>query len=444
MTSDKTITSPYTPHNPEDVEQMLLDLGIDSIDELFDIPESIKFTDSFGISSHSEQEVKQKLSEVLDKNVSLIEFLGSGYYSHYIPSLVDHISDRSEFLTSYTQYQPEIAQGFLQVLFEYQSLIVELTGLEIANSSMYDFATSIGEAALLSGRINPEKNRVLIPDILSVERKSVLTNYVSGSGFIIESYPTSDANTNIEELSNLLSEDVSMVYIESPNSYGALEESIRDIAELSHKHGSLCCLGTDLIALSLLEVPSLLGIDIVVGDASVLGIGNAYGMGLGLFACRNEYLRKVPGRLVGASKDVHGRRVYTLTLQTREQHIRRERATSNICTNQAWVALRAAIHASYLGPKGLLDLATKCIDLPNQLSKKLNSIDGIQAPLYNRYHFREFVIGTRENAYEIAQSLEDRGYAISPISDHELIICVTELNENHIDLLVENFKDILS
>ena len=441
MTHLPSTQSPYTPHTPADVESMLLDLGLQSIEELFDIPPSIQFTDSFKIPPQSEYEVKTKLKEIFEKNLPLIEFLGHGYYSHYIPSIVDHISDRSEFLTSYTQYQPEVSQGFLQVLFEYQSLIVELTGLKIANSSMYDFATSIGEAALLSGRISPNRTKILVPDILRPERLSVLKNYTSNSGFKIESYPTYDSNTDVDELSNMISKDVSMVYVESPNSHGSLEESIEEIAEISHESGSLCCLGTDPVALSILESPSVLGVDIVVGDASVLGLPNAYGMGVGLFACRDEYLRKVPGRLVGITKDANNRRAYTLTLQTREQHIRRERATSNICTNQAWVALRTAIHAAYLGPHGLVDLAKQCIDLPLELSSKLNNIEGVQSPLYPRYHFREFVVGTEKKALDVVRSLETKGYAVSAINDHELLICITDTNSSHLNAFVDAFKE---
>jgi glycine dehydrogenase subunit 1 len=441
MTHLSPTQNPYTPHTPADVESMLLDLGLQSIEELFDIPSSIQFTDSFKIPSRSEYEVKTELKEIFEKNLPLIEFLGHGYYSHYIPSIVDHISDRSEFLTSYTQYQPEVSQGFLQVLFEYQSLIVELTGLKIANSSMYDFATSIGEAALLSGRISPTRTKILVPDILRLERLSVLKNYTSNSGFKIESYPTCNSNTDVDELSNMISKDVSMVYVESPNSHGSLEESIEEIAEISHESGSLCCLGTDPVALSILESPSALGVDIVVGDASVLGLPNAYGMGVGLFACRSEYLRKVPGRLVGITKDANNRRAYTLTLQTREQHIRRERATSNICTNQAWIALRTAIHAAYLGPHGLVDLAKQCIDLPLELSSKLNNIEGVQSPLYSRYHFREFVVRTEKKALDVVRFLETKGYAVSAINDHELLICITDTNSSHLNAFVDAFKE---
>ncbi|WP_415487762.1 aminomethyl-transferring glycine dehydrogenase subunit GcvPA [Candidatus Hikarchaeum yamanae] len=444
MTNFPSTQSPYTPHTPADVEAMLLHLGFESIEDLFNIPPSLQFSDSFKIPPRSEHEIKTELKEIFDKNLPLVEFLGHGYYSHYIPSLVDHISDRSEFLTSYTQYQPEISQGFLQVLFEYQSLIVELTGLGIANSSMYDFATSIGEAALLSGRISPTRTTILVPDILRPERLSVLKNYTSNSGFKIESYPTRDSNTDIEKLENLFSNDVSMIYIESPNSHGALEESIKHISDMAHASGSLCCLGTDPIALSILEPPSSLGIDIVVGDASVLGLPNAYGMGVGLFACRSDYLRQVPGRLVGITKDATNRRAYTLTLQTREQHIRRERATSNICTNQAWVALRTAIHAAYLGPHGLINLAKQCIELPLELSSKLDTIEGVYAPLHSRHYFREFVVRTDKMAMEVVQSLETKGYAVSAIGDHELLICVTDTNASHIDAFVDAFKEVNS
>ena len=435
--------SPYTSHTSDDVESMLFDLGLKSIEDLFDIPSSVKLQDPLDIPPSSEHEVKTKLTNLFQKNLPLVEFIGNGYYSHYVPSIVNHLSDRSEFLTSYTQYQPEISQGFLQALFEYQSIIVELTGLEIANSSMYDFATSIGEAALLSNRISPDRAVVLVPDILRPDRLSVLKNYISNSGLKIEFYSTKESNTDMDHLSNVLSNEISLVYVESPNAYGALEESLRELVTISHDSGALVCLGTDPIALSVLERPSSLDIDMVVGDASVLGLSNAYGMGAGLFACRNEYLRKVPGRLVGITKDNHDRRAYTLTLQTREQHIRRERATSNICTNQAWVALRTAIHAAYLGPYGLIDLAKKCIELPLELSTKLNNIEGVISPLNDRHHFREFVVRTTKKSQDISRSLESSGYAVSCINDQDLLICITDTNVSHMDSFIEAFQEAM-
>ncbi|MDX1745625.1 MAG: aminomethyl-transferring glycine dehydrogenase subunit GcvPA, partial [Halobacteriales archaeon] len=338
--------SPFAPHGADETTTMLEAIGVESEDDLFDIPEGIQFDGAFGIEPHSERDVRTEVAGILSRNDNLVEFLGRGHYDHYVPSLVNHLADRSEFLTSYTQYQPEVTQGFLQALFEYQSIIVELTGLPIANCSMYDHATALGEAALLADRVtDADAARVLVSDLLPPERRSVLENYTEGPGLTIETYPTDHGIVDLDGLAETIDDDVILVHVEDPNAHGVIEESLSAVADLAHDHDALCSMGTDPVALALLEEPAAAGVDVVVGDAASLGLPTAFGMGLGMFATREDYLRSVPGRLVGASTDTDERRAFTLTLQTREQHIRRERATSNICTNQAWVALRTAMHA---------------------------------------------------------------------------------------------------
>jgi len=415
---------------------MLAAVGVDDVEDLFDVPAAVRFDDEFDIEAHGEREVRQELAGLLAHNADLVEFLGRGHYDHYVPSIVDHLADRSEFLTSYTQYQPEVAQGFLQALFEYQSIVVELTGLPIANCSLYDAATALGEAALMAARV-ADGSRVLVPDLLREERRSVLENYVAGPGLSVEAYGSDDGNADLDALADGLDDETVMVYVESPNARGAIEESVAGVADLAHDHGALACVGSDPVALSLLSDPASLGADVVVGDATTLGLRTSYGMGLGLFAAREEHLRQVPGRLVGASEDATGRRAYTLTLQTREQHIRRERATSNICTNQAWVALRAAMHAAWLGPDGLVDLAERCVELPRDLAARLTEVPGVIAPHHDRHHFREFVAHTDQPAPAVAADLADAGFAVDAVGEHELQVCVTETNADHADDLVE-------
>ncbi|MFB6301156.1 MAG: aminomethyl-transferring glycine dehydrogenase subunit GcvPA [Halobacteriales archaeon] len=435
--------SPFAPHRDAETAAMLSAVGADDQEELFDIPEEIRYTGDFGIEAHSEREVREAFGELFARNDDLTEFLGRGHYDHYVPSLVDHLADRSEFLTSYTQYQPEVTQGFLQALFEYQSMFVELTGLEIVNASMYDHATALGEAALLAGRVREASGeRILVPDILRPERMSVLENYVDGAGFSIETYPTEDANVDIDGLEATLDADAALVYVESPTTRGTLEESLPTVADLAHEHDALACLGSDPVALSLLEAPADQGIDVVVGEAATLGMPTAYGMGLGVFACREDFLRRTPGRLVGVSEDENGTRSYTLTLQTREQHIRRERATSNICTNQAWVALRTAMHIASLGPSGLVDLATTCASLPTEVAARVDDVKGIKAPAHDRPHFREFVARTDQPAPAIAADLEAEGYAVHAIDEHELQICLTETNADAVDDLVATLEEV--
>ncbi|WP_252698864.1 aminomethyl-transferring glycine dehydrogenase subunit GcvPA [Natronosalvus vescus] len=443
MNGTRTTGSPYAPHTDDDTAAMLEAIGVDSIDDLFDIPPEVWFDDEFGIEPHSEREARALVGDTLEQNDDLIELLGRGHYGYYVPSVVDHLADRSEFLTSYTQYQPEISQGFLQALFEYQSLLVELTGLEIANCSMYDAATALGEAATLADRVRATSgHRVLVPDILLEGRRSTLENYVAGTDLEVETYPTTDGNVDVDSLETALDEDVVMCYVENPTVRGTIEENLADIGSSVNEVDALYVIGSDPIALSLLQRPADVGADVVIGDASVLGLPTSYGMGLGLFATRERYLRQVPGRLVGVSEDQSDRRVFTLTLQTREQHIRRERATSNICTNQAWVALRTAMHAAYLGPSGLADLATRGVRKAEAVAEQLDDIDGVEAPVHDRRHFREFVARVDRPAKAVAGDLEEHGYAVHVVGDHEIQCCIAGVSDEDIDGFVAAVTEV--
>ncbi|MFC6718817.1 aminomethyl-transferring glycine dehydrogenase subunit GcvPA [Natrialbaceae archaeon GCM10025810] len=444
MNGSHATGSPYAPHTDDELEAMLEAVGVDSVEDLFDIPEDVRFDDEFGIDARSERETRRLVRSTLSKNDTLTELLGRGHYGYYVPSLVDHLADRAEFLTSYTQYQPEISQGFLQALFEYQSLLVELTGLEVANCSMYDAATALGEAATLAERVRSTSgHRVLVPDLLREGRRSTLENYVAGTDLEVESYPTDDANVDLAALEDAVDDDVVMVYAENPTVRGTIEEGLVEIGDVADEAGALFVLGSDPIALSLLQKPSDVGADVVVGDASVLGLGTSYGMGLGLFATREEFLRQVPGRLVGASEDATGRRAFTLTLQTREQHIRRERATSNICTNQAWVALRTAIHAASLGPSGLVDLAKRGVTRAEDLAERVDALTGVAAPVHDRRHFREFVAHVDQPATAIAEDLEDLGFAVHVVGEHEIQLCVAGVPDEALDRFVVALREVV-
>ena len=443
MDRANTTGSPYAPHTAEETEAMLEAVGVESVEDLFDVPEDVRFDDEFGIEQRSERETRRLTREILDQNDDLIELLGRGHYGYYVPSLVDHLADRSEFLTSYTQYQPEVSQGFLQALFEYQSLLVELTGLEVANCSMYDAATALGEAATLADRLRQVSgHRVLVPDLLSEGRRSTLENYVAGTDLEVEAYPTADATVDLEALEAAIDDEVVMIYAENPTIRGTIEENLSAIGELTDEEDALFVLGSDPVALSLLQRPADVGADVVVGDASVLGLPTSYGMGLGLFATREEFLRQVPGRLVGISEDSSDRRAYTLTLQTREQHIRRERATSNICTNQAWVALRSAMHAAYLGPLGLVDLAKRDVVRAERLAERVDEIPGVTAPVDDRRHFREFVARVDGSAEAVRADLEERGYAVHVVDDHDIQICVAGATDSELDGFVEALSEV--
>jgi len=259
----------------------------------------------------------------------------------------------------------------------------------------------------------------------------------------VEAFPTEEGVTTVAALEPHLGEDVVMVHVENPTSAGAVEEHLGAVGDLIDDD-TLFCVGSDPVALSLLERPADAGADVVIGDASVLGLPAAGGMGLGLFACRESYLRQVPGRLVGASEDADGTRVYTLTLQTREQHIRRERATSNICTNQAWVALRTAMHVASLGPAGLVELATDCARFPTELAPRLDGIPGVEAPVSDAHHFREFRVGVDRDARTVSEELYDAGFAVHALDSDHLQICVTETNVDATDDLVAAFEEVMA
>jgi len=433
--------SPFAPHTEAERDAMLEAVGVGSEEALFDVPEPVRFDGSLGIEPRDERTVVREVSETLGDNDDLVEFLGRGRHAHYVPSAVDHLADRSEFLTSYTQYQPEVAQGFLQALFEYQSLLVELTGLAVANCSMYDAATALGEAATLASRVRATTgDRVLVPEHLADGRREVLENYVTGADLSVEAYPMADGTADVDALADIVDEDCAMLYAESPTVRGVIEESLAELGRLADEHEAMFVLGSDLVALSLLERPADAGADVVVGDAA-LGLPTAYGMGLGLFACREEFLRQVPGRLVGAAEDSAGSRAYTLTLQTREQHIRRERATSNICTNQAWVALRAAMHAFSLGPDGLQSLAGDCVRWAGELAERLDGVNGVHAPVHDRHHMREFLARTDQPARAVAEDLRAAGYAVHVVDDHRVQVCVTDTNHDRVDGFVDAFRE---
>jgi glycine dehydrogenase subunit 1 len=432
---------PYVTHSEAERSEMLDAVGATDPDELFDIPDPVRFDADYGIEGHSERETKAAIGGILDGSADLTEFLGGGHYDHYVPSVVDHLSLRGEFLTSYTQYQPEITQGFLQALFEFQSLVAELTGLGVANCSMYDRSTALGEAVLLADRVRAtDGDTVLVPETLPARVRSVLDNYTDGPDIAVETYPTTEGTVDVDGLAGRIDADVSMVYAATPNARGVLEPNLEAIGDLAADNDALFCVGSDAVALALLEPPAAYGADVVVGDAGVLGLPTTYGMGLGLFACREDFLRQVPGRLVGAGEDEAGNRAYTLTLQTREQHIRRERATSNICTNQAWLALRAAIHATWLGPDGLVDLAEACVTGIDTTCERIDALDGFEAPVYDGHHFREALVETTAPATEVADHCRHAGIAVRTVEDageERLAVCVTDTNHDMVDDLVD-------
>jgi len=450
---------PYIPNSRETRESMLREIGLEDIDELFvDIPAEIRLKRRLNLpSTMSEIDVINHVRAILSKNRSFTKmpsFLGGGVWPHHVPPHVRQIVRRSEFLTSYTPYQPETSQGMLQALFEYQSLIAELVGLDVANASMYDWATSLGEAALMCARVTG-RSKFIVPRIISKDRLAVLKNYVAGPSIeLVEvGYHQESGQLNVGQLDDKVDNDTAGVYIENPSYLGFLETQVDEIAEAAHRRGALFVVGVNPISLGLLKAPGDYGADIVIGEGQPLGNHVSFGgPTLGIFACRGEQklVRQLPGRLIGMTKTLDGKtHGFTMVLQTREQHIRREKATSNICSNEALCAVAAAIYLVTLGPNGLRELAEVCAANASYLMGRLNEVKGLKAPLFKSPHFNEFTLqctnGSVEhlNAELLSQGIHG-GKSLRrefPELGEVALLCTTELHtRENLDSLVEAAK----
>jgi glycine dehydrogenase subunit 1 len=387
----------WIPNEPGEEEALLASLGIASVDELFrDVPKKARIGRMGVGPARDEPEVVADVDRLLGRNrpySAFANFLGGRIACRYAPAAVDAIVSRSEFYTAYTPYQPEASQGMLRALFEFQSLWVELTGMDLANASLYDGATAAGEALLLCRRVH-EGHRFLIPASLPWEEKSVLQNYASGPGLAVEEIPY-DAGTGRLDLdfvrAAIAKHDVFGVLADVPNGFGHLDEGIPDLKGIL---GSVpLVVSADPLSLTVLEPPGAYGADVVVGEGQGFGVSPSFGGPLlGLFACRKEHVRAAPGRIVGASVDADGAPAYALTLQTREQHIRRSRATSNICTNQSLMALAFVVYATSVGPRGLASLQTSLAEKARTLATALGAIEGLKAPRFDAPYLSEFAI----------------------------------------------------
>jgi len=455
---------PYIPNTREIREKMLREIGAASIDELFaDIPPKIRLKRELKLPpAMPELEVKRHVQAILAKNkpfTQMLSFLGGGVWPHHVPAHVRSLVQRSEFLTSYTPYQPEASQGMLQALFEYQSMIAELVGLEVANSSMYDWATALGEAALMCARATRRK-KFLVPELIGPERFSTLRNYASGPGLepVKIGYDRTTGQLDLGQLRKELGQAVAGVYIENPSYLGFLETQVDEIAAAAHKAGALFVVGVNPISLGLLKPPGDYGADIVVGEGQPLGNPVSFGgPSLGIFACRGEtkLMRQMPGRLIGMTTTLDGgTRGYCMVLQTREQHIRRERATSSICTNEALCAVAAAIYLASLGPRGLNGLAELCASNASYAMKKLNAVKGLRAPIFDAPHFNEFTLNctdTRVSIQKLNAGLLKRGIQCGkplrtefPELGETALLCTTELHSREdIGRLANALKELL-
>lgn len=442
--------SEFIPHTPKDQREMLQAIGLTSIDELFaDIPhEILERYKPLGVKPLSELEAKQLLTQIAVENINptgYISFLGGGVYDHHIPSVVSHLITRSEFFTSYTPYQAEASQGTLTWMFEFQTMVCELTGMDVANASMYDGGSAIAEAMLMAHNIT-DKQRFLVAKSIHPHYRQIIETYAWAAGLELAEAPY-DSNGQLDTnfIQAHVGADLGGLLVQTPSFYGIIE----DLSHLKSTMGdALLCVGVHPLSLGILRPPGEFGADIVVSEGQILG--NAPNFGgplLGLFACKNAHLRKMPGRISGRTTDARGNVGYMMTLQAREQHIRRAKATSNICTNQALCALGATIYLASLGKRGFRRLAELNTQKAHYLARKLQSIRGFslrwKAPFFN-----EFTIQTPIRPSELLNRLRERGFLggldLEPYGhERTLLIAVTEKRTcQELDGFVEAIKEV--
>ena len=444
--------SSYIPNTDADRARMLEALGSDSVDQLFEvIPAEKRFPALKLPGPLSEMEVKTLLRGLSEKNADLDHhpcFLGAGAYHHFVPSVVDHIIGRGEFYTAYTPYQAEASQGTLISIYEFQSMVCALMGMDVANASMYDGATALAEAGLMAARAT-RRYKLIVASTLNPGYRRVLRTYTQGIRMEIHDLRRDDdGRVDAVQAEELIDGETAAVVVQQPNFLGCLED-LAPLSELAHQRGALLVVCVDPISLGLLKPPGALGADIAVGEGQSLGNPPSYGGPyVGLFACRQQYVRQMPGRLVGMTTDAEGRRGFVLTLQPREQHIRREKATSNICTNEALVALAAATYLAVMGKAGLHQVAELCYHKAHYAAREIEGLPGYERVLGD--FFREFVIRTPVPPAEVNKRLWERGIigAYPLAADYPelrdcLLFCVTEMNSREqIDQLVGALRGI--
>jgi glycine dehydrogenase subunit 1 len=443
----------YIPNSPEERQEMLSKIGLSSADELFrSIPADVLLNRKLKVTEPlAENEVIREMENFAETNVASrkTSFLGGGVYSHFSPTVVDHLIQRSEFFTSYTPYQPEVTQGTLQYIFEFQTLVCQLTGMEVANASMYDGSTSMAEAFLMAQRVTG-RDKVLVAETVHPEYLQVAETYTQHGDLKLETIGFEENSGRIlsDDLDKLDKETAAIV-IQSPNFFGCIED-LEKIAEQAHEVGALLIVVvTEAISFGLLKTPGSCGADIVVGEGQSFGIPMSYGgPHVGLFACRQKFVRKMPGRLAGVAYDKDGNRGFVLTLSTREQHIRRDKATSNICTNQGLIALAATVYMETMGKKGLQEVAVQNVQKAAYAAKKISELEGFSLT-FNSPKFNEFVVTGPENAEILLEKLSKEknilgGIALSKYYDNrpnDFLVCVTETNtKGQIDSLVDALR----
>ena len=434
--------SHYIPNTAAEQDELLAAIGLRSIDDLFaDIPDAYRNPPLELPAPLSELEIQRELGELAARNRPLSagpSFLGAGSYHHFIPSIVKAIMTRGEFLTAYTPYQPEVSQGTLQVIFEFQTMISALYGMEVANAGMYDGATSVAEAVLMACRVT-RRQQVIVADTVAPAYRQVIVTYCQAQGIAIDVVPADQAAASVTEAT-------AGVVVQYPNFYGSLED-LAGLGAAAHADGALLVVSADPLAMGMLRPPGEFGADIVTGEGQPIGIPPSFGGPyLGLFSCKQQYIRQMPSRLVGRTTDTEGRTGYVLTLQTREQHIRRERATSNICTNEALYALASSIYLAAMGRNGLRQVAELCYHKAHYAADAIANLNGYSLPQSGDF-FQEFVVSCPVAPAEVNRRLMERnilgGLDVSGRFDNGMLLCVTEMNSRaDIDALVSALAEI--
>lgn len=448
-----TNTYRYLPDTKQDQEEMFAFLNISSIDELFeDIPSNIRLDGELNIpAAVPEPLLMKKMQQLSSQNKNANNytvFLGAGTYDHYIPSVVDHMISRSEFYTAYTPYQPEISQGELQAIFEFQTMVCELTGMDVANSSMYDGFTSLAEAASLAVA-STKRSKVLISKAVHPESRAIIKPVSAGQGYIVEEVDLATDVTDLAKLQEQISNDTAAVIVQYPNFFGSIED-LAEIKKIAEANGALLIVSANPLALALLQSPGKLGADIVVGDMQPLGIPMAFGgPHCGYFAVHKKFMRKIPGRIVGQTKDEQGKRGFVLTLQAREQHIRRDKATSNICSNQALNALASSICMTALGKQGVRHMAQLNFEKADYMAKRLQEKGFTiknQSPFFN-----EFVVELPRPVKEVNEKALEAGIiggydlGIDYGFDNQMLIAITEQRtKEEIDQFLKVLEDVVN
>ena len=437
----------YFPHTEDDVRQMLDRIGVKNLEDLYsDVPKDVIYRDEYDLpDAMSEHEVRQYFEELAEQNLSLFCLCGLGAYDHYSPAVIPHIISRSEFLTAYTPYQPEVSQGTLRYIFEYQSMITELTGMDCTNASMYDGATAAAEAMMMAMASTKKKTRVLLSEGLLPHVVKVVRTYAAFNGIELGYIPCHEGVTSYGVLlTELAAGDVAGVLVPGINKYGIIED-LTGFADAVHAQKGLLMVYSDPSSLAVIKTPGEWGADIVCGDSQSLGIPLSYGGPyVGFLACRKDHVRKLPGRIVGATKDVDGKRAYVLTLQAREQHIRREKATSNICSNQSLMALYVTVYMSLMGPEGLKKVNELSYGGAHYLHDSLLQT-GLFEKVFDKPFLKEFTLRSKVSPARLQDALQMIGvFGAVEVEEGLVNFCVTEkVSRENIDSVVSYLRDEL-